>query len=175
MSSESLLCCLVVVVVLFFIWKINNTPTKKIKRDPAVQKILQFFRAAYSMPRQSTYYGLALVIKADDEEPLQCHYWDTYKSSSSVDGPTDLYNEKILEALLIKKNFPKYTFIDVDMHRPFGYKLNNDFKAAYPHLLDQYITVIAEECRKCGIPLIEEECTATNLRISLPNDLGDKK
>ena len=75
-----------------------------------------------------------------------------------------------------EKGFPQCTFVElVGEVLPYGFILIYTAKVAYPNLLDQYTTVLAEECQKCGMTLVQEHCNSTNLQISLQNDLGDKK
>jgi len=178
MSFEFLLCCLLLIIVMVLIGrKVGDTPAKKIKRDPEVQEILKFFKAACSMPRQSDHIHLALVINARSKEPLQCQYYDIDESKKSiVNRPTGMYERQILENLLKEKGFPQCTFVElVGEVLPYGFILIYTAKVAYPNLLDQYTTVLAEECQKCGMTLVQEHCNSTNLQISLQNDLGDKK
>lgn len=165
----------IIILALYFIGK--NTPGNKVKNDPEVWEILRFFKAAQSMPRQSNNIHLALVINAKSNEPLQCQYYDIDETKQSiVNRSAGMYNRSVLEKLLKDKAFPQCTFVDlVGEVVPYGYILTYTSRAAYPNLLDQYTTVIAKECQKCGMSLVEEHCDSSHLQIFLQNDIGDKK
>lgn len=159
---------ILIVVVIFVLYVIGKNSTKtKIKQDPAIRQAIQFLIAARSMPKGSENLRLILKIDPSSKEPLLCQYQDIGEQVSVAEPRNELYDKQMLEALLVKKRFPSYTFIDVLQGGgwPYGYVLMRDWTLAHSEYIDKYMDAIIVACQQSNIPLISQECGSDYLVI----------